>query len=124
MRAKRQNITTTVKLLLNYRIVLICFANCITVWFIHHLLYCIVILGNTYDNHLQRLIILQNKAVKIVSGGQRKDHVTPFYCRSQILKPKDLYVYEEAKLMHKNSRKKLPNRFTSVTAERLALHSC
>ena len=32
-----------------------------------HLLYGIVIWGDAYDNHLKRLIILQNKAVKIVA---------------------------------------------------------
>ena len=83
-------------------------------------LYGIVIWGSTHDNHLKRLIIFQNKAVKIVAGGQRHDHVTPFYHRLQILKLKDLYKYEVAKLMHKNSRKKLPNRlnchFTPVKA--------
>ena len=57
-----------------------------------HLLYGIVIWGNTYDNHLKRLIILQNKVVEIVAGGQRQDHVTPFYHRLLILKLKDLYV--------------------------------
>ena len=85
-----------------------------------HLLYGIVTWGNAHDNHLKRLIISQNKAVKIVAGGQRQDHVTPFYHRLQILKLKDLYKYEVAKLMHKNSRKKLPNRlcchFTPVKA--------
>ena len=69
-----------------------------------HLLYGIVIWGNTYDNYLKRLIILQNKAVTIVTGRQRQNHVTPFYHQLQILKRKDLYVYEVAKLMHKNLR--------------------
>ena len=54
-----------------------------------HLFYGIVIWGNTYDNSLKRLIILQNKVVKIVAGGQRQEHVTPFYHRLQILKLKD-----------------------------------
>ena len=85
-----------------------------------HLLYGIVIWGNTYDNHLKRLIVFQNKAVKVVAGGQRYDHVTPVYHLLQILKLKDLYEYEVAKLMPKNSRKKLPNRlnchFTPVGA--------
>ena len=64
--------------------------------------------------------MFQNKAVKIVAGGQRHDHVTPFNHRLQILKLKYLYKCEVAKLMHKNSRKKLPNRlnchFTPVKA--------
>ena len=50
-----------------------------------HLLCGSVIWGYTYDNLLKRLIILQNKAVKLVAGGQRHDHVTPFYHRLQIL---------------------------------------
>ena len=57
-----------------------------------HLLYGIVYCGSTYDNHLKRLIILQNKVVKIVAGGQRQEHVTPFYHGLQILKLKDLHV--------------------------------
>ena len=47
--------------------------------------------GYTYDNHLKRLIIFQNKTVEIVAGGQRQDHVTPFYHRFQILQLKNLY---------------------------------
>ena len=46
-----------------------------------HLLYGIAMWGYTYDNHLKELIILQNKAVKIVAGGQRQDHVIPSYQR-------------------------------------------
>ena len=57
-----------------------------------HLLYGIVIWVNTYDNYLKRLIILLNKTVKLVAGGQRQDHITPFYHRLQFLKLKDLYV--------------------------------
>ena len=47
-------------------------------------------LSTDYNSHLKTLIILQNKAVKIVAGGQRHDHVTPFYHRLQILKLKGL----------------------------------
>ena len=68
------------------------------------------------------MINLHNKAVKTVAGEQRQDHVTPFHHRLQIFKVKDLYEYEVAKLMHKNSRKKLPNclncHFTTVRAIR------
>ena len=53
-----------------------------------HLLYGIVIWGNAYDNYLKRFIIIQNKVVKKVAGGQRQEHITPFYHRLQILKLK------------------------------------
>ena len=38
-------------------------------------------------------LYLQNKAVKIIAGGQRHDQVKPFYYQLQILKLKDLHVY-------------------------------
>ena len=79
--------------------------------------------GNTYNNHLKGLIIFQNKPVKILAGGQRQDHVTPFYHRLQIFKLKDLYKYEVAKLMHKNSRKKLPNRLNCHFIPVRAIHT-
>ena len=80
-----------------------------------HLLYGISIWGNTSDRSLQQLITLQNKAVKIISGGQWRDHVTPYYEQAKILKLKDLYTYEVAKIMHKHSRKQLPISFNSYS---------
>ena len=88
-----------------------------------HLLYGIVIWGNAYDNHLKRLIIFQNEAVKILAGGQQHDHVSPFYHLLQILKLKDLHKYEVAKLMHKNSLKKLPNRLNCHFTHVRAIHT-
>ena len=88
-----------------------------------HLLYGIVIWGNAYDNHLKRLIIFQNEVVKILAGGQQHDHVSPFYHLLQILKLKDLYKYEVAKLMHKNLLKKLPNRLNCHFTHVRAIHT-
>ena len=88
-----------------------------------HLLYGISIWGNTSDRSLQQLITLQNKAVKIISGGQWRDHVTPYYEQSKILKLKDLYTYEVAKMMHKHSRKQLPSSFNSYFATVNAKHT-
>ena len=89
-----------------------------------HLLYGIVIRGNTYANsHLKRLISLQNKAVKIVAGEQRLDHVILFYHGLQILKLKNMYVNEVAKLTYKNSWKKLPNRLNCQFSSVRAIHT-
>ena len=51
-----------------------------------HLLYGVTVWGNTFDKHLKRLATLQNKAVKLISGAQWRDHVTPSYLKLQILK--------------------------------------
>ena len=62
--------------------------------------------GNTYETHLKTLKSLQNKAVKVIAGGQYLDDSTAYYKQLNILKIEDLYTLEVAKLMHKFSRKK------------------
>ena len=68
-----------------------------------YLLYGITIWENTYATHLKRLKSLQNKAVKVIAGGQYFDHVTAYNKLLNILKIEDLYTLEVAKLMHKFS---------------------
>ena len=75
-----------------------------------HLLYGITVWRNAFDKYLKRLATFQNKAVKLISGAQWRDHVTPSYLKLQILKLNGLYLYEVAKLMYKHTRKKLPIR--------------
>ena len=57
-----------------------------------HLLYGITVWGNAFDKHLKRLATLQNKAVKLISGAQWCDHVTPSYLKLQILKLNELLI--------------------------------
>jgi len=44
-----------------------------------YLLYGLVAWGSTYFSYLQRISTFQNKAVKIVEGGNFRDHATQFY---------------------------------------------
>ena len=50
-----------------------------------YLLYGITIWENTYKTHLKRLKSLQNKAVKIIAGGQYLDDSTAYYKQLNIL---------------------------------------
>ena len=81
-----------------------------------YLIHGITFWRNAFDKHLKRLATLQNKAVKLISGPQWRDHVTPSYLKLQILKLNDLYLYEVAKLMHKLTRKKLPISLSTLFA--------
>ena len=87
------------------------------------MLYGITVWGNAFDKHLKRLATLQNKAVKLISGSQWHNHVTPSYLKLQILKLNDLYSYEVAKLMHKRTRKKLPISLSTFFAPIKATHT-
>ena len=88
-----------------------------------YLLYGITIWGNTYKNHLKRLKSLQNKAVKIIAGRQYLDDSTAYYSQLNILKIENLNTLEVAKLMHKFSQNKLPNRFSSFFTPINAIHT-
>ena len=72
---------------------------------------------------MKRLKSLQNKAVKIIAGGQYLDDSTAHYKQLNILKIEDLYTLEVAKLMHKFSRNKLPNKFSSFFTPINAIHA-
>ena len=88
-----------------------------------HLLYGIIIWGNTYEKYLKRLRTLQNKAVKVLGGGRWQDHAFAYDSQLNILKLEDLYTYEVAKLMHKYSQNKLPKKLSSFFTPVNAIHS-
>ena len=88
-----------------------------------YLLYGITIWGNTTDKNLKRLISLQNKVIKIIAQGKRWDHITPLYNKLQILKLKDSYTHEVAKMMHKYSCNNISQRLNSHFTPVSAIHS-
>jgi len=69
--------------------------------------------GSTYKIYLKKLVTLQIKAIKLISGANRRDNASPYYKKVHILKPNEIYNYEVAKLMRLSTRKKLPNTIKS-----------
>ena len=75
-------------------------------------------LGKCLRNHSKKLKPLQTNAVKIIAGGHHCTLMIQQYNKQlNNLKIEDLYTLEVAKLMHKISRNKLPNRFSSFLLE-------
>ena len=64
--------------------------------------YCIHILGNAYQTHLQKLHVLQNKIVRIIAGVPRRTSSDHLYCELNILKLKELYLYAVGLCMYEN----------------------
>ena len=58
-------------------------------------------LGGTFKPFLSRIAILQNKAVKIMSGANYKESANPYYKDLNILKVVNLDELEVTKLMHR-----------------------
>ena len=88
-----------------------------------HILYGIIIWGNTYKTYLKRLTTLQNRAVKLSVGAHWRDNTTNCYLQLQVLKLNELYTYEVAKFMYKNTRKNLPPSFSSFFTSIASVHT-
>ena len=67
-----------------------------------YILYCLPIYGATYDIHIQPLVLLQKKAIRIISGAGILDHSTPLFYKNKILKIGDLYKHSVACYVFKN----------------------
>ena len=77
-----------------------------------HLLYGLVIWGSTDPCTTQQpLQLLQNNAVRAITGISRFEHITPSFRRLDILKSLDLCKIEIALNMHKFKNDKLPDTF-------------
>ena len=68
-----------------------------------YLLYCLPIWGGTYHTHLNSLITLQKRAVRIISNASYLDHTDPLFKSNQILKLGDIYIFTLAIYMFRNS---------------------
>ena len=54
-----------------------------------HLLYGLVVWGSTFPSYLKKLNSIQDKAVKLIGGGNYLDRATPYYSKLNILKLPD-----------------------------------
>ena len=67
--------------------------------------------SSTYKTYLQKLVILQNKAVKIVGNGTWNNRATPYYAKLKILKLQDLVKLETAAFVYNYKSGQLPSTF-------------
>ena len=78
-----------------------------------HLQYGLITWSSTFKTFLEKVSILQNKAVKIIGGGNYHDRATPFYSKLRILKLVDMVFLKKALFMFKFKMKMLPDQFSN-----------
>ena len=76
-----------------------------------HLLYGLVVWRSTFPSYLKKLNSIQNKAVKLIGGGNYRDRVSSYYSKLNILKLPDLYKLETAKFVNRFMHNTLPQSF-------------
>ena len=76
-----------------------------------HLTYGITVWGCSYKKHINKLQVLQNKAIRIISNIPARSTVNPEFRKLGILKVSDLYEFEIVKIMKQYNERTLPEYF-------------
>ena len=88
-----------------------------------YLNYCIHVWGRAYNTHLNDLIVLQNKAIRIINGVPPRTNVKYLYIQHHILTMKQLYHYNLGLFMYKYSNGMLPEIFADFFIKVEEIHS-
>ena len=76
-----------------------------------HLLYGLIVWGNTYPTYLSKLITLQNKALRIVTKSGWYQNALPLYQKFNLLNLQNLHKFETAKFIHNQINQRLSPNF-------------
>ena len=77
----------------------------------HYLHYCIHVWSKAYNTHLNELVVLQNKAMRIISGVPPKTNMDRFYLEMSILTVKHIYNYNIGLFVHEYVNNMIPDEF-------------
>ena len=67
-----------------------------------HLIYNIICYAGTYDSHVERLFLLQKRALRIINKSSFLAHTDPLFHSNNILKVQDMYKLYVAIYMYNN----------------------
>jgi hypothetical protein len=79
-----------------------------------HIAYCLNIYGCATPTALNRLVLKQKEAVRIVCRAGYRDHTNPLFKKLGIFPLNDLIKYSSLKFMHKFKHNKLPFSFSET----------
>ena len=80
-----------------------------------YLSYCTVIWGSNYETTMKPLIILQKRAVRLISGSRPLSHTSNLFRNLKILKITDLVKYQILLIMHDFLFERLPQLLSKFT---------
>ena len=83
-----------------------------------YLMYCNHIWGSTYKTNLRRLVILQNKVVRIISHVKPRNSAGPLYKALNIMKFEDINTYLIGNFMYRHSQCKVSELFQTFFCEK------
>ena len=88
-----------------------------------YLQYCVTIWGSTYSSNLNRIVLLQKRAVQIVDKQFFGAHTTPIFYKHKILKFEDIYLLQLGKFMYLYQQKLPPDCFEGLFSYVSQIHN-
>ena len=85
--------------------------------------YCICVWGSACVTHLDPLIKLQKRAIRVISGARRLDHTAPLFKELRVLKLREIYVYSLQIVLYKYHQSLLPRVFDEFFIKNSMIHS-
>ena len=74
--------------------------------------YCVTVWGNTYTTHLDPLIKLQKRSIRLIASVPRYTHTEPIFAKYKLLTLSKIYIYSVQLFMYKFHHNKLPDIFS------------
>ena len=85
--------------------------------------YCIHVWGKAYDTHLKHVMVLQNKAVRVIAGVPPRTNADNLYLELDVLPVKKIFVYAISIFMYKYMNGMLPELFRDMFTPISDIHS-
>lgn len=79
-----------------------------------YLYYCNIVWGNTFKTHLQKLVTIQKKVIRIISKVPNRTHTADLFVNLNVLSLSHIYDYSVAIFMYKYTKGLLPKLFDEM----------
>ena len=87
-----------------------------------YLNYGVLVWGNTHQNLLDRVSLLQKKALRVICYPSIPSHSNLLFSSNKLLKIKDLFLYNLGQFMYMYSNDSLPSIFASMFQRNQSFH--
>ena len=88
-----------------------------------YLTYCNLIWASTYDTRLNRLVILQKRAIRIVAGARPREHTAPLFSILKLLNIEQIKTVQIGEFLYRYEHGLLPLAFRGFFQHGTEIHS-
>ena len=88
-----------------------------------YLNYCLLTWGSANKTFLDRIVILQKRAIRIICSANMRSHTDHLFLDNNILKIYDLYSFQLGQFMFNYNKNDLPSIFNNMFSKNQSVHT-